>query len=254
MKRSFWIFDNPRFIALWSAMLLAGNGLMVNAQPGGAAANAPSKWEPDIQAFERMDRTNPPPQGAVLFLGSSSIRMWKTLAEDMDGIPTVRRGFGGSRIADSTALAERIVFPYKPRMIVFYAGDNDIAAKAAPDQILADFKAFVQKVHALSPDLPIAFISIKPSMARWERIDALRVANALVRHYCESGHGLKYIDVYTPMVGDDGKPLRELFESDLLHLNGAGYKLWTRLIRPQLESKNGRSGELQNQGASDGPR
>jgi len=198
-------------------------------------ASAFSKWEPEIQAFESMDRTNPPPQGAALFLGSSSIRKWTTLAEDMEGIQTVRRGFGGSRIADSTEFAGRIVFPYKPRMIVFYAGDNDIAEGATPDRVLADFKAFVEKIHARSPDLPIAFISIKPSMARWERIDALRVANALVRHYCESGHGLKYIDVYTLMLGCDGRPLPELFEGDGLHLNRAGYKLWTRIIRPHLE-------------------
>lgn len=249
MKRSFGIFGSPRFIALWALMFLAGNGLWVNAQPAGATNNASSKWEPDIQAFERMDKTNPPPQGAVLFLGSSTIRLWKTLAKDMDGIPTVRRGFGGSRIADSTQFAERIVFPYNPRMIVFYAGDNDIAAKAAPEEVLADFKAFVQKIRAHSPNLPIAFISIKPSMARWGRIDAMRVANALVRHYCETTPGLKYIDVFSPMLGNDGKPLPELFESDSLHLNAAGYKLWTGIIRPQLGSKNELVGESSKQDA-----
>jgi lysophospholipase L1-like esterase len=240
MKRYFGLRDSAHYALLWVAILLTGICQSANAQSSGASTNATSthalsKWEPEIQAFERMDKTNPPPQGAVLFLGSSSIRMWKTLAEDMNGIQTVRRGVGGSRIADSTELAERIVFPYKPRMIVFYAGDNDIAANATPEQVLGDFKAFVQKVHKRFPNLPIAFISIKPCMARWERIDAVRVANALVRHYCESEHGLKYIDVYTLMLGCDGKPLPELFESDLLHLNRAGYKLWTRIIRPQLE-------------------
>lgn len=235
MRRCFWVCTRGRFAVLWSAILLAGICQVVRAQTGGAVTNKPSQWESEIQAFERMDRTNPPPQGAVLFLGSSSIRMWKTLAEDMDGIRTVRRGFGGSRIADSTEMAGRIVFPYKPRMIVFYAGDNDIAANATPEQVLGDFKAFVEKVRAQSPELAIAFISIKPSMARWARIDAMRVANALVRHYCESVRGLKYIDIYTLMLGCDGKPLPELFESDLLHVNRAGYKLWTRIIRPHLE-------------------
>lgn len=161
--------------------------------------------------------------------------MWKTLAEDMDGIQTVRRGFGGSQIADSTEMADRIVFPYNPRMVVLYAGDNDIAANAPPEKVLADFKAFVKKVRSRMPAVPVAFISIKPCMARWNLIDTVRVANALVRHYCESERDLKYIDVFTLTLGCDGKPLPELFESDLLHLNREGYKLWTRIIRPQLE-------------------
>src|ERR1700722_7316573 len=124
-------------------------------------------WEPEIHAFEMHDQTNPPPQNAVLFVGSSTIRKWTTLAKDFPGVQVINRGFGGSRIADSTALAERIIFPYEPRTIVFYAGDNDLAEGRTPEQVAADYQAFVQTVRARLPETRIAFISIKPSPIRW---------------------------------------------------------------------------------------
>ncbi len=107
-----------------------------------------SQYEKEIKAFEASDRTNPPPQNAILFLGSSSIRKWTTLAQDFPGKPVINRGFGGSQIPDSTALAERIIFPYSPRLIVFYAGDNDLAAGRNSEQVVADYRAFVEKIHA----------------------------------------------------------------------------------------------------------
>ena len=115
--------------------------------PQAANQHGLAKWEPEIRAFEASDRTNPPAKHAILFVGSSSIRLWKTLAKDFPNARVINRGFGGSRIADSTAFADRIIFPYEPRTIVFYAGDNDLAEGRTPEQVAADYQAFVCKNH-----------------------------------------------------------------------------------------------------------
>ncbi len=191
-----------------------------------------AKWETEIRAFEAGDRTNPPVKHGILFIGSSSIRLWKTLAKDFPGEPVINRGFGGSRIADSTALADRIIFPYEPRTIVFYAGDNDIAQGHTPEQVAADYQAFVQTVRAKLPDARIAFISIKPSPLRWHLRDKIESANRQIA--AMKGDGLVFIDSYNAMLGADGKPRVEMFAADRLHMNAMGYRLWTALVKAQL--------------------
>jgi lysophospholipase L1-like esterase len=192
-----------------------------------------AKWESEIRAFEASDRTNPPPKHAILFVGSSSIRLWKTLAKDFPGARVINRGFGGSRIADSTALAERIVFPYEPRTIVFYAGDNDLAEGRTPEQVAADYQAFVQTVRARLPETRIAFISIKPSPLRWHLREKIESANGQIA--AMKGDGLVFIDSYSAMLGADGKPRQEMFTADRLHMNEKGYQLWTQLVKAQLD-------------------
>jgi lysophospholipase L1-like esterase len=219
----------PRSIApLMLLTLLAFDGRA--AEP----AHDSSRWEKDIQAFEAADRENPPPTNAVLFIGSSSIRMWKTLAEDFPDHQVINRGFGGSQIADSLAFADRILLPYKPRQIVLYAGDNDINAGKTPEQALADFKQFVARVHDELPKTRIAFIAIKPSTARWHLRDAMQQANELIADYCATDKRLDYIAIWTPMLGKDGKPRPDLLIEDGLHLNDAGYHVWTKAVRPFL--------------------
>ena len=192
-----------------------------------------SIWEPEIKAFEASDRTNPPPQGAILFVGSSSIRIWKTLAQDFPGHQVINRGFGGSKIADSTAFADRIIVPYHPSMVALYAGDNDLAAGNTPAQVVADYRAFVRKIRAKLPDATIAFISIKPSPSRWHLHDKMQAANHQIASM--KGNKLIFIDVYSAMLGADGKPRPELFLPDGLHMNAAGYRLWTSIIEPRLK-------------------
>jgi lysophospholipase L1-like esterase len=192
-----------------------------------------SQWEREIQAFEASDRTNPPPQNAILFVGSSSIRKWTNLAHDFPDKRVINRGFGGSQIADSTALAERIIFPYHPRLIVFYAGDNDLAAGRSVEQVVADYRAFVEKIQAHLPNTPIAYISIKPSPSRWQLREKMVTANAQIK--AMSNDILKFIDVYSPMLGADGKPRPELFLADNLHPSAKCYQLWTELIDPYLK-------------------
>lgn len=191
-----------------------------------------ARWEKEIAAFEAADAKAPPPQGAILFIGSSSIRLWKTLAQDFPHYRVINRGFGGSQIVDSTHFAERIVFPYAPRQIVMYAGANDIHAGKSPEQVAADFLAFVAAVHSRLPDVPIAFISIAGNPARWKEIDQVRAANALVKAQCTADPKLTYIDTASAMLGPDGLPRPDIFVQDRLHMNAEGYKLWTRDIAP----------------------
>ena len=171
----------------------------------------------------------------MLFVGSSSIRKWTTVAADFPGIPVINRGFGGSTIPDSTRYASRIVVPYKPRMIVFYAGDNDLAAGHSPQRVADDFKAFAEAVHKELPDTPIQFISIKPSLARVKLLDKVKESNRLILEYIATDKQLGYVDAYTPMLGEDGKPRPELFVEDGLHMNRKGYELWTSLITPLVK-------------------
>lgn len=194
---------------------------------------APAKppFADDIAAFEAADRAHAPPKDAVLFVGSSSIRFWESLEKDFPGVPVIDRGFGGSTIADCARYADRIVVPYRPRRIVFYAGDNDIAAGRAPALVAADFTAFVRQVRAALPGVPILFISVKPSLARWTLAAQIRETNRLVRE-AAAKEDFDFLDAYAPMLGADGLPRKELFREDGLHMTPEGYALWTRLVDP----------------------
>ncbi len=216
---------------LWPTLVLL---VFVFTPTISAQQSTENKWESDIQQFEKSDKKNPTPRGAVLFVGSSSIRMWNSLAEDFPGIKVVNRGFGGSEIADSTFYVDRIVTPYLPSMIVFYAGDNDLSNGKTPQQVLDDYKAFVSRVRIKLPTTEIAFISIKPSPARASIIDQMRQANALIRSYSSHDKNLLFIDVFTPMLGKDGNPRPELFGPDKLHMNRQGYDLWKSVLAPYL--------------------
>ena len=192
------------------------------------------QWEGDIRAFEQSDSAEKPPVKGVLFVGSSSIRMWETLAHDFADLPVLNRGFGGSELHDVVHYANRIILPYKPRVIVVYAGDNDLANGRQPEQVAADFRRLTRTVHRALPRTRIVFVSVKPSPSRWNLIDKMRRTNALVRRYVKTDRRLAYADVFTPMLAADGRPRRELFRDDSLHMTPAGYELWTSVIRPYL--------------------
>jgi lysophospholipase L1-like esterase len=212
-----------------------GPVILVLAVPGaGADEQGPERWEAQIQAFEEQDRANPPPEGEIVFVGSSSIRGWD-LRKYFPDLPALNRGFGGSQIPDSTHYADRIIIPYKPALIVLYAGDNDIAAGHSPDQVSADFGRFVAKIEAALPEARVLFISIKPSLQRWHLVEKMREANRLIREQCAQDDHLTYVDIDTPMLAEDGKPRKELFKEDGLHLNAEGYALWTAILKPFLQ-------------------
>lgn len=222
---------------VWTCLLLTVLALLASASV--AADKSPSEqWEADIQRFEAADRETPPPQNAVLFIGSSGIAIWHTLATDFPEHKVINRGFGGSQIADSTYYADRIVIPYKPRLIVLRAGVNDIAAGKTPEQVAADFQAFVAKVRAGLPDVRIAFMALNPSIARWDNFARETKANDLIKAFIASEKNLDYIDVVGPMLGPDGKPRPEIYAEDRLHNNAEGYKLWASLVRPHLTTQD----------------
>jgi len=191
------------------------------------------RWAKEMAAFEEQDKKDPA-VGGVVFVGSSSIRLWD-LARSFPGVPALNRGFGGSMIPDSVGHADLLVIKHKPTTVIFYAGDNDIANGRTPQQVADDYKAFVTKIHAALPATRVAFIAIKPSIQRWALIDKVRAANALVRDYAATDNRLGFIDVDGPMLGWDEKPRQELFVADGLHMTAKGYELWTALARPFVE-------------------
>lgn len=199
-----------------------------------ACQPSPQQWPPDINRLVANDSSHPPPQHAVLFIGSSSIRMWTTLTRDFPGVPTIDRGFGGSMIADSTHFAGRIVIPYHPRVIVMYAGDNDIAEGCTPHQVLDEFEAFVTRVRRDLPDVAIVYISIKPSIARRSMWPKMREANRLIADWVRTRQNMTFLDVATKMLGANGKSRPSLFRKDGLHMSPAGYAIWIRALKPVL--------------------
>ena len=195
----------------------------------------PARWESDIRKFEEQDRRQAPPKDAVLFVGSSSIRLWDT-GKSFPDWPTINRGFGGSQIHEVTHFADRIVLPYRPRLIVFYAGDNDIAAGAEPETVLERFQAFVEMVRGAGSQAPIIFIGIKPSVARRHLIDKIRAANQKIREWAENHpkQGVHFLDVEEPMLDEQGFPRGDLLREDGLHLNQRGYEIWNDLLRQKV--------------------
>lgn len=193
-----------------------------------------SKWEKAVAAFEEADRRNPPPKGAVLFVGSSTIVLWKTLATDFPGVAVLNRGFGGNQIKDSAHYAERMIFPYEPKAIFLRAGGNDINAGWPAADVFADYKAFVAKMRSRFPGIPIAFIGLSPTIKRWEQVAEGDKLNDLVKAYCEGEEGLAYIECRALTLDADGKPRPELLDPDKLHFSPAGYKLLAEAVRPYL--------------------
>ena len=235
----------PVFAAALFAVLAgcAGSPPATTA-PGAAAASktAPripeqvsnAAWETDMQRFATEDAQSPPPRNGVVFTGSSSIRLWDTLAQHFPGVPVINRGFGGSELRDSTWYADKTIIPYAPRQILIYAGDNDLNSGRTPQQLRADFIAFVERVRSDLPKAKIAYISTKPSPSRAQLLPAQREANALVQAEAKR-LGVDYIDIFTPMLDASGQPNETLFVEDRLHMNAAGYDIWQRVIAPYVK-------------------
>jgi len=199
----------------------------------------PTIWEGEIKKYEKQDIEDPPTEGAILFTGSSSIRYWNTLKEDMAPLSVMNRGFGGSRISDAIYYVDRIVLPYKPKSIVFYAGENDLSGlfyttKKTPEEVKNNFREYCEKVHGHLPEIPIYFISIKPPKRRKNLWDEMKRANSLVEEFCNSNELINYIDIVPPMLGADGTPRPELFKWDGIHMTELGYEIWTSIVKPIL--------------------
>lgn len=218
-------------------LLVTTAATLLLALPAIAEDGSPSaRWEQAIQKFEEQDAKSPPPKHANLFVGSSSIRMWN-LEESFPEFDVINRGFGGSQTADSVHFADRIVIKHAPAVVVLYAGDNDIAAGKDAEQVFEDYKAFVARVHDALPETKIAYIAIKPSTARWNLVDEMREANALVKAETEQHDLLEFIDIDLLMLNDEGTPREDFLLGDGLHLTKEGYKVWADVVRPHLKPK-----------------
>jgi lysophospholipase L1-like esterase len=213
--------------------------LLVAAGVSGAGNRPPADPDPnrfasEIKAFAEWDSKNAVPADPVLFVGSSTIRMWRT-HESFPDLPVINRGFGGSHISDVIHFTDRVVLPYQPRVIVFYAGDNDIAGGKSAQRVFDDYRKFVGRVCAGRPAARIVFLAIKPSGSRWSLRPEVNKANELVRDFCRSDDRLVYADLNASLLGTDGTPDPSLFLKDQLHLNAKGYALWTKALAPLLQ-------------------
>jgi lysophospholipase L1-like esterase len=198
------------------------------------AEPAAGKWDKEFAAMEAQDKQSPPPKNGIVFVGSSSIRMWD-LKKSFPDLPAINRGFGGSQLIDSVENFERLVLPHQPKIVVLYAGDNDIAGKKTPQQVAADFAAFQTKLRTSLPETKLIFIGIKPSTARAKLLDKQREANELIHKLCLGDKLCTFLDLEKPMQGADGNVRSDLFLKDGLHLNDAGYKIWNELLQPLLK-------------------
>jgi lysophospholipase L1-like esterase len=196
----------------------------------------PERFAPEIAAFAAADRAHAPTPCGFLFVGSSSIRFWKTLEADMAPVPAINRGFGGSTIADVDYYFDQVVTPYRPRAIVFYAGENDINAGEAPSIVTGNFARFMElKTKAFGAATPVYFISLKPSKLRWLQRDRQAQVNAQVQALAAQRRDLHYIDV-APAMLVNGEP-KDIYVADGLHMTPEGYKLWTEVIRPVVHAE-----------------
>jgi lysophospholipase L1-like esterase len=217
-------------LALLAFLLLTG---CKSLPPNSLATHNSSKWQAEISAIEARDRTNQPPRNCIIFVGSSSIRLWKSLAADFPGLPVVNHGFGGSQLADSVNFADRIIIPAEPRQVVIYAGGNDINAGKSPEIVYGDFVALAMKIHAALPDAKIAFIASAPNPQRWKQVEKVKRLNSLVEAYCHF-HDMDFINVFPLMLGPDGLPKPDIFVEDKLHMNPKGYAIWKDAVAPFL--------------------
>ena len=219
----------PPVAVVWATLglvLAASGGAQVREgrtlQAPTAQQENPDRWESVIRSFEESDRKNPPAEGGIVFLGSSSFRRWD-----------LQKSF--PQMADAIRYVDRIVLPLKPRTIFLYEGDNDTGNGKTPETVEREFRQLVAIIHKALPQARIVFVSIKPSIRRWHLIDVARAANARVRAICDQHDLLEFVDAASPLLGGNGEPRADLFVEDDLHLNDAGYAIWAELIAPYLD-------------------
>lgn len=217
------------FAFLLSAVLLCAS--FAEAQ----TYNRQNIWQKEIDSIVEFDKRQTPPKDAVLFIGSSSFRMWQSLRQDFPKLNIVNRSFGGSHLEDSIYYAPQVILPYNPKTVVIYAGDNDISAGKSVEQVFNDYKTLVGIVRKSFPKAKIIFVSIKPSPSRREFWDKFKQMNELVKTETKKDKRLLYADIWTPMLTADGAPREELYLPDRLHMNPQGYAIWREVLSKYLK-------------------
>jgi len=194
----------------------------------------PQRFQQEIDNFARWDAKNSFPNHAILFVGSSSIRFWKS-HEGFPTYPVINRGFGGAHISDVQYYYKQVIGKYDPSVMVFYCGDNDVAAGKSPQQVFGDYKELTNHILRDFPDVKFIYIPIKPSSSRWDFWDKMKETNQRIKAYNQRNAHLYYVDLATPLLGSDGSPDDSIFRDDHLHLNARGYAIWNRILRPKLK-------------------
>ncbi len=194
----------------------------------------PLRFEEEIRNFEEWDSKNSYPEDAILFVGSSSIRLWKTAAAFPD-MPVINRGFGGSHFSDLLYYYDSLVLPYDPSVVVLYEGDNDVASDKSNDQVFGDYLELTGRLKNDFPNVKLVFVPIKPSSSRWEYWPQMKNLNERIQNHINQNDRFYYVDMASPILGSDGKPDDSIFLDDQLHLNEDGYAKWNETIRPVLE-------------------
>jgi lysophospholipase L1-like esterase len=190
----------------------------------------------EIQAFKKQDSLNPPPQHAILFVGSSSFHFWTDVQDYFPGYPIINRGFGGSSLPDVIRYANDIIFPYHPKQVVIYCGENDLAMSDAvtEDTVFNRFKILFELIRSRLKDVPVVYVSIKPSPSRARLRPKMEEANGMIKDYLSEQKNTAFVDVYYLMLNGDYKPMPEIFKEDSLHMNAKGYAIWQKAIQPYL--------------------
>jgi lysophospholipase L1-like esterase len=190
----------------------------------------------EIQNFKKADSANFPPKNEILFVGSSSFRKWTDVQKYFPGYKIINRGFGGSTIPNAIYYADKIIFPYHPRQVVIYEGDNDLASskKITADSVLNRFKTLFYLIRKNLPKTNIAFVSIKPSLSREKLMPEMARANTLIQNFLKDKKNAAFIDVFHSMLNKNGTPKNDIFLNDGLHMNAKGYAIWQKIIRPYL--------------------
>ncbi len=210
--------------------------LLLVFAPSAQAQDAP--FYNEIIEFKKADSTRMPAPNAVLFIGSSSIRMWNDLQKDFPGKTFINRGFGGSSTPHVIQYADEIIFPYNPKQIVIYVGENDIVSTppATPVEVANRIDSLIRLIRNKLPLVPIVYISIKPSISRLSIIPQMKEANKLIKERLSHQKNIVFVDVFSKMLDENGKPMKDIFLADNLHMNAKGYAIWKKALEPYLNN------------------
>jgi len=190
----------------------------------------------DIQKFRESDRLNPPLKHSILFVGSSSFTIWQDVQDYFPGYMIINRGFGGSTIVDQIHYINDVVFPYDPKQIVMYCGENDLAYSdtVTAEMVAERFRKWYYLVREKFPDIKITYVSMKPSPSRWDLAEKFREGNSLIREFLLNNENTSYVNVWNDMLNNEMRPKPSIFQADSLHMNKKGYDIWQKAIKPEL--------------------
>lgn len=196
---------------------------------------AQKPFQNEIEDFKKADAQNAPPKNAIVFVGSSSFRMWNDVQSDFPGHTIINRGFGGSGLDHATLWADDIIIKHQPKQVVIYSGENDIAGgRVNSGDMIYRFKRLFKKIRTALPNTHVVYVSMKPSPSREKYRKTIEESNKLIKEFLATQKNTAYVDVFSLMLDSQGKPRKELYLSDDLHMNRKGYEIWKKAIGPVL--------------------